>query len=176
MTLNSSNITYDGLEDGYTLTFVTDKSSVIVSGTQSDIDTLSGTTLKGKIDVTGLGTGTHTVTVKPNLDETKYTWGEIKVQIVIGREGDGGGTTGTDGAGTASGSTTGGTTSGGTGVRHRAAHRQETPEITALTVHHIDRYIPKRGNKSGSTKNNNQKSYRITFTSGRQSLQRGNEI
>ena len=116
MTLNSSNITYDGLEEGYTLTFVTDKSSVIVSGTQSDIDTLSGTTLKGKIDVTGLGTGTHTVTVKPNLDETKYTWGEIKVQIVIGRKGDGGGTTGTDGTGTASGSTTGGTTSGDTGT------------------------------------------------------------
>ena len=116
MTLNSSNITYDGLEEGYTLTFVTDKSSVIVSGTQSDIDTLSGTTLKGKIDVTGLGTGTHTVTVKPNLDETKYTWGEIKVQIVIGREGDGGGTTATDGTGTASGSTTRGTTSGDTGT------------------------------------------------------------
>ena len=115
MTLNSSNITYDGLEDGYTLTFVTDKSSVIVSGTKSDIDTLSGTTLKGKIDVTGLDAGTHTVTVKPNLDETKYTWGEIKVQIVIGREGDGGGTTGTDGTGTASGSITGGTTSGNTG-------------------------------------------------------------
>ncbi len=114
MTLNSSNITYDGLEDGYTLTFVTDKSSVVVSGTQSDIDTLSGTTLKGKIDVTGLDAGTHTVTVKPNLDETKYTWGEIKVQIVIGRKGDGGGTTGTDGTGTASGSTTGGTTSGDT--------------------------------------------------------------
>ena len=110
MTLNSSNITYDGLEEGYTLTFVTDKSSVIVSGTKSDIDTLSGTTLKGKIDVTGLGTGTHTVTVKPNLDETKYTWGEIKVQIVIGREG---GTTGTDGTGTASGSTTGDTGTGG---------------------------------------------------------------
>ena len=115
MTLNSSNITYDGLEDGYTLTFVTDKSSVIVSGTKSDIDTLSGTTLKGKIDVTGLDAGTHTVTVKPNLDETKYTWGEIKVQIVIGRKGDGGGTTGTDGTGTASGSTTGDTTSGDTG-------------------------------------------------------------
>ena len=142
MTLNSSNITYDGLEEGYTLTFVTDKSSVIVSGTQSDIDTLSGTTLKGKIDVTGLGTGTHTVTVKPNLDETKYTWGEIKVQIVIGREGDGGGTTGTDGTGTASGSTTGDTAQAV--HRHRAAHRQETPEITALTVHHIDRYITEK--------------------------------
>ena len=116
MTLNSSNITYDGLEEGYTLTFVTDKSSVIVSGTQSDIDTLSGTTLKGKIDVTGLDEGTHTVTVKPNLDETKYTWGEIKVQIVIGREGDGGGTTGTDGTGTASGSTSGNTGSGSTGT------------------------------------------------------------
>ena len=67
------------------------------------------------INVTGLDAGTHTVTVKPNLDETKYTWGEIKVQIVIGRKGDGGGTTGTDGTGTASGSTTGGTTSGDTG-------------------------------------------------------------
>ena len=117
MTLNSSNITYDGLEDGYTLTFVTDKSSVVVSGTQSDIDTLSGTTLKGKIDVTGLDAGTHTVTVKPNLDETKYTWGEIKVQIVIGRKGDGGGTTsgdtgtgGSSSAGTSSGSTSSGNT------------------------------------------------------------------
>ena len=28
--------------------------------------------------------------------------------------------------------------------RHRAAHRQETPEITALTVHHIDRYITEK--------------------------------
>lgn len=115
MTLNSSNITYDGLQEGYKLTFVTDKSSVIVSGIQSDIDTLSGTTLKGKIDVTGLDAGTHTVTVKPNLDETKYTWGEIKVQIVIGREGDGDGTTGTDGTGTTSGSTTGSSSSQGTG-------------------------------------------------------------
>ena len=64
--------------------------------------------------MTGLDEGTHTVTVKPNLDETKYTWGEIKVQIVIGREGDGGGTTGTDGTGTASGSTSGGSGTGGT--------------------------------------------------------------
>ena len=61
--------------------------------------------------MTGLDAGTHTVTVKPNLDETKYTWGEIKVQIVIGREGDGDGTTGTDGTGTTSGSTTGDTSS-----------------------------------------------------------------
>ena len=63
--------------------------------------------------MTGLDAGTHTVTVKPNLDETKYTWGEIKVQIVFGRKGDGGGTTGTDGTGTASGSTTGDTGTGG---------------------------------------------------------------
>ena len=65
--------------------------------------------------MTGLEAGTHTVTVKPNLDETKYTWGEIKVQIVIGREDDGDGTTGTDGTGTTSGSTTGASSSQGTG-------------------------------------------------------------
>ncbi|MFQ7714199.1 MAG: hypothetical protein ACLRI8_07305 [Agathobacter rectalis] len=92
--------------------------------------------------MTGLGTGTHTVTVKPNLDETKYTWGEIKVQIVIGREGDGGGTTGTDGTGTARAQQQ--AIPAQAVHRHRAAHRQETPEITALTVHHIDRYITEK--------------------------------
>ena len=35
---------------------------------------------------------------------------------------------------------------------------------------------PKRGNEIVITKNYNQESYRITFASGRQSLQGGNEI
>lgn len=86
MTLDSSNISYNGLSEDEKLTFATDKTSVIVSGTQSDIDTLSGSTLKGTIDVTGLSAGTHTVTVTLNLDDSKYTWGEIKVQIVIEKE------------------------------------------------------------------------------------------
>lgn len=86
MTLDSSNISYNGLSEDEKLTFATDKTSVIVSGTQSDIDTLSGSTLKGTIDVTGLSAGTHTVTVALNLDDSKYTWGEIKVQIVIEKE------------------------------------------------------------------------------------------
>ncbi|WP_455719166.1 CdaR family protein [Agathobacter sp.] len=86
MTLDSSHIAYDGLADGEKLSFVTDKTSVIVSGTQSDIDSLSGSTLRGKIDVSGLSVGTHTVTVTLSLDDSKYTWGEIKVQIVIEKE------------------------------------------------------------------------------------------
>lgn len=109
--------------------------------------------------MTGLGTGTHTVTVKPNLDETKYTWGEIKVQIVIGRKV-------TEAAQrelmvqeqprAQQQAVQHQATPAQAVHRHRAAHRQETPEITALTVHHIDRYITERINKSGSTKNNNQ--------------------
>lgn len=83
LTLNSSNISYDGVSDGHTLSFATDKTSVVVSGTQSNINKLSGMTLRGKIDVTGLADGTHTVTVTPNLDNTEYTWGEIKVQVII---------------------------------------------------------------------------------------------
>ena len=83
LTLNSSNISYDGVSDGHKLSFATDKTSVVVSGTQSNIDKLSGMTLRGRIDVTGLDDGTHTVTVTPNLDNTEYTWGEIKVQVII---------------------------------------------------------------------------------------------
>ena len=86
LTLNSSNISYDGVSDGHKLSFATDKTSVVVSGTQSNIDKLSGMTLRGRIDVTGLDDGTHTVTVTPNLDNTEYTWGEIKVQVIISSE------------------------------------------------------------------------------------------
>lgn len=86
LTLNSSNISYDGVSDGHKLSFATDKTSVVVSGTQSNINKLSGMTLRGRIDVTGLDDGTHTVTVTPNLDNTEYTWGEIKVQVIISSE------------------------------------------------------------------------------------------
>ncbi|MDD7206245.1 MAG: CdaR family protein [Lachnospiraceae bacterium] len=86
MILNSSNISYDGVSDGHKLSFATDKTSVVVSGTQSNIDKLSGMTLRGRIDVTGLDDGTHTVTVTPNLDNAEYTWGEIKVQVIISSE------------------------------------------------------------------------------------------
>lgn len=86
LTLNSSNISYDGVSDGHKLSFATDKTSVVVSGTKSNIDKLSGMTLRGRIDVTGLDDGTHTVTVTPNLDNTEYTWGEIKVQVIISSE------------------------------------------------------------------------------------------
>ena len=103
LTLNSSNISYDGVSDGHTLSFATDKTSVVVSGTQSNINKLSGMTLRGKIDVTGLADGTHTVTVTPNLDNTEYTWGEIKVQVIISSGNEDGSDTGdsnTDNSGT----------------------------------------------------------------------------
>lgn len=104
MTLNSSNISYIGLADGEKLTFVTDKTSVLVSGTQSDVESLADSTLRGKIDVTGLSAGTHTVTVTLNLDDTKYTWGEIKVQIVIEKEQNSDTSDGSDNTGSTGGS------------------------------------------------------------------------
>lgn len=88
MTLNSNHISYEGLAEGQQLSFMTEKISVIVSGTQSDIEALSDETLYGKIDVTGLTAGMHTITVKLTLDDTKYTWGEIKIQIVITNKSD----------------------------------------------------------------------------------------
>ena len=63
-----------------------------------------GRATRGKIDVTGLSAGTHTVTVTLNLDDTKYTWGEIKVQIVIEKEQNSDTSDGSDSTGSTGGS------------------------------------------------------------------------
>ena len=42
MTLNSSDISYTGLADGQKLTFGVDKTAVVVSGNESDIDRIKG--------------------------------------------------------------------------------------------------------------------------------------
>ena len=96
MTLNSSDISYTGLADGQKLTFGVDKTAVVVSGNESDIDRIKDSTLKGTIDVSGLSAGQHTVVVKLDLDDSKFTWGEIKIAVTITDEGQTGGTGATD--------------------------------------------------------------------------------
>lgn len=96
MTLNSSDISYTGLSDGKKLTFGVDKTAVVVSGNESDIDRIKDSTLKGSIDVSGLSAGQHTVVVKLDLDDSKFTWGEIKIAVTITDEGQTGDTGATD--------------------------------------------------------------------------------
>ena len=96
MTLNSSDISYTGLADGQKLTFGVDKTAVVVSGNESDIDRIKDSTLKGTIDVSGLSAGQHTVVVKLDLDDSKFTWGEIKIAVTITDEGQTDGTGATD--------------------------------------------------------------------------------
>lgn len=86
LTLSSSNISCIGLADDMTVSFASDKTSVIISGNETDIKAINSNSLRGTIDVTGLSKGTHTVTVSLNLDDAKYTWSDVKIQITIAQK------------------------------------------------------------------------------------------
>lgn len=112
MSLLSSNISYSGLADGQELSFASESTSVIISGSESDIEELSGKVLHGQIDVSGLAEGIHTVSVTLTLDDEKYTWNEVKIQITIGTASDADGNDNMTDAGTNDGNSTSGTGSG----------------------------------------------------------------
>lgn len=84
--INSSNITCLGLEKDMEVKFSSDSTNVMISGNESDIKAIRSSTIRGTVDATGLKPGTHTVTVKLNLDGAKYTWSDVKLQISISQK------------------------------------------------------------------------------------------
>ena len=102
------NITIENVKDGETAAIEGTSVTVTLRGLRSDLDALLADNIKGTIDVTGLGEGTHSVTLKLNVDGSVYkTDGPLTVTVVITKSASGG--TGTTGGGTGDGNTTGGT-------------------------------------------------------------------
>lgn len=81
--INSSNITCLGLGKDMEVQFSSELTNVMISGNESDIKAIRSSAIRGTVDATGLKPGTHTVTVKLNLDDAKYTWSDVKLQITI---------------------------------------------------------------------------------------------
>lgn len=81
--LNTSQITVDGLDTNYDLSFEQSTVAVTVSGLKNNLNTLTVSQLSASIDVTDLGVGTHQVNLELSLDEDNYAYQTITVTVEI---------------------------------------------------------------------------------------------
>lgn len=112
-----SNITTNGLDSEYTLSYSQSSFPAEISGMSGDLSQLNAASIKGSIDVTRLGEGTHTVPVTLDLDDSKYIQKNVTTEITITKkqtvtESSGQQTNGASGSDTGSTGTTDSTGSG----------------------------------------------------------------
>lgn len=81
--LNTSQITVDGLDTNYDLSFEQSTVAVTVSGLKDNLNVLTVSQLSASIDVTDLGVGTHQVNLELSLDEDNYAYQTITVTVEI---------------------------------------------------------------------------------------------
>ena len=81
--LNTSQITVDGLDTNYDLSFEQSTVDVTVSGLKDNLNVLTVSQLSAAIDVTDLGVGTHQVNLELSLDEDNYAYQTITVTVEI---------------------------------------------------------------------------------------------
>lgn len=81
--INTSQITVDGLDTNYDLSFEQSAVAVTVSGLKNNLNTLTVSQLSASIDVTDLGVGTHQVNLELSLDEDNYAYQTITVTVEI---------------------------------------------------------------------------------------------
>ncbi len=81
--LNTSQITVDGLDTNYDLSFEQSTVAVTVSGLKDNLNALTVSQLSASIDVTDLGVGTHQVNLELSLDEDNYAYQTITVTVEI---------------------------------------------------------------------------------------------
>lgn len=82
--VNTDNIIVTGLPTDTEFQFIHSSVAVTISGLEEDVDKLVGTTLSGSIDLTDLPLGGHVVPLVLDIDETKYTYNEVLVSVLIG--------------------------------------------------------------------------------------------
>lgn len=86
--ISTQNIEVTGLSNENKLTFLHGNIAASISGKETDITALAGSTLKGNIDVTDLQAGEHQVVLSLDIDETKYKYSEILVSVTIEKKAD----------------------------------------------------------------------------------------
>jgi YbbR domain-containing protein len=84
--VNTEDIKVTGLQNHAVLEYELSSIAVNVIGLEEDINGVTERMLKGSIDVTELGYGTHEVEVFFDLDESKYTCDKVIVVITITEE------------------------------------------------------------------------------------------
>lgn len=107
--INTENVVVIGLPTHATIEYALSSLAVNVTGLETDINVLTSQMLMASIDVTDLGVGTHEVELVLDLDENKYSYETVKVEITIAEEieADEGGTVTGDVEGSSDGENTG---------------------------------------------------------------------
>lgn len=85
-TIDTKDITVNGLEDGYELAFEQNSVTVTISGLQNDLNRLSAVDLASAIDVSGMEEGLHQVNLEIELDETNYAARTVSVEVKISKK------------------------------------------------------------------------------------------
>lgn len=84
--LHAEHIAVEGLGDEYEISFSDNLIPVTINGLQEDLDELTAATLKASIDVSGLGEGTHRVLLSITLDEERYAFQPVTIEIKLARK------------------------------------------------------------------------------------------
>jgi YbbR domain-containing protein len=79
----TANLTVQNLGTGLTAAFADEAVAINISGSEKDLASLTASQLTGYVDVSGLSTGSHTVTVYLDLEDDTYTVENQTVQIKI---------------------------------------------------------------------------------------------
>ena len=85
-TIDTKDITVNGLGDGYKLAFEQNSVTVTISGLQNDLNRLSAADLASAIDVSGMEEGLHQVNLEIELDETNYAARTVSVEVKISKK------------------------------------------------------------------------------------------
>lgn len=85
-TIDTKDITVNGLGDGYELAFEQNSVTVTISGLQNDLNRLSVADLASAIDVSGMEEGLHQVNLEIELDETNYAARTVSVEVKISKK------------------------------------------------------------------------------------------
>ena len=84
--VDTKDIKVTGLQNHAVLEYELSSIAVNVVGLEEDINSVTERMLKGSIDVTELGYGTHEVEVNFDLDESKYVYDKVVVVVTIAEE------------------------------------------------------------------------------------------
>ncbi len=84
--IHTEDVVVTGLKNGTSLEFALSSVAVSISGLETDVNKLENTDITASLDVTDLDKGTHEVELVLDLDETKYTYGTVRVTITISEE------------------------------------------------------------------------------------------
>jgi YbbR domain-containing protein len=84
--IKSSDIDVKNLESGYKLSFGMAEIPVTISGLQADLDILKASDLVASVDASDLEAGDYKITLDLKIDEEKYAYWPISVEVHIEKE------------------------------------------------------------------------------------------